>query len=100
MAGDIQDVTELAQRIRAWMCIAVEGNAVCADCVTSDAARHPARVEWASANLGVVLCINCCGVHRKLGAHVSKPLSIRMDAWAEGMVAAMEAAMAISKDTP
>ena len=36
---------------------------------------------WASANLGVYLCLNCSGVHRSLGTHITQVRSITMDAW-------------------
>eukprot|EP00730_Choanoeca_flexa_P001218 TRINITY_DN10534_c0_g1_i4.p1 TRINITY_DN10534_c0_g1~~TRINITY_DN10534_c0_g1_i4.p1 ORF type:complete len:1007 (+),score=285.16 TRINITY_DN10534_c0_g1_i4:134-3154(+) len=52
----------------------VEGNQVCADCGNEE-------VEWASINLGIVLCINCSGVHRSLGVHISKVRSILLDRW-------------------
>ncbi|CAI8024340.1 Arf-GAP with coiled-coil, ANK repeat and PH domain-containing protein 2 [Geodia barretti] len=45
--------------------LAIPGNLTCADCSSS-------AVEWASVNLGLVLCIQCSGVHRGLGVHVSK----------------------------
>ena len=44
---------------------AVPGNALCADCGS-------ASPGWASCNLGVLICIDCSGVHRSLGAHVTK----------------------------
>jgi len=50
------------------------GNEECADC----GALGP---EWASANQGTVICIDCAGVHRSLGAHISKVKSTRLDAW-------------------
>lgn len=36
---------------------------------------------WASANLGIFLCLNCSGCHRSLGVHISQVRSITMDAW-------------------
>ncbi len=49
-------------------------NTVCADCN----ARDP---DWASANLGILLCIQCSGVHRSLGTHISK---VRLEQEEEG----------------
>jgi len=48
-------------------------NAVCADCGSST------RVEWVSLNLGIILCIECGGIHRSLGTHVSKIRSLTLD---------------------
>ena len=30
------------------------------------------RPSWASWNLGVFLCIQCSGIHRRMGTHISK----------------------------
>ncbi|CAB3411411.1 unnamed protein product [Caenorhabditis bovis] len=50
----------------------VPGNEVCADCGSS-------TPKWVSINLGVVLCIECSGVHRSLGVQISKVRSLTMD---------------------
>ncbi|KAJ5591783.1 uncharacterized protein N7459_002152 [Penicillium hispanicum] len=50
-----------------------EGNHWCADCGSSS------KVEWVSINLGIVLCIECSGIHRSLGTHISKIRSLTLD---------------------
>ena len=56
----------------------VPGNSLCADC------GRP-NPDWASLNLCVLICQRCSGVHRHLGAHVSKvrSTSLDRDAWTE-----------------
>lgn len=48
-------------------------NHYCADC------GQQSKVEWISINLLVVLCIDCSGVHRSLGTHISKVRSLTLD---------------------
>lgn len=58
---------------RAYMIIlAMPGNEICADC----SAPQP---RWASINLGITLCIECAGIHRSLGVHLSKVRSLTLD---------------------
>ena len=49
-------------------------NQSCADC-------GGAQPVWASINLGILLCIECSGIHRSLGVHVSKVRSLELDKW-------------------
>ncbi|KAJ8627292.1 hypothetical protein MRB53_020599 [Persea americana] len=51
-------------------------NRICADCGAPDP-------KWASANIGVFICLKCCGVHRGLGPHISKVLSVTLDDWSD-----------------
>ena len=69
---------------------AIAGNQRCADCCATDRGE-PVVPSWASSNLGTLFCIRCSGVHRKLGAHVSKVLSIKIDSWSEAQLQRMEA---------
>ncbi|AAS54097.1 AFR725Cp [Eremothecium gossypii ATCC 10895] len=50
-------------------------NSACCDC------RSDKQVEWISLNILCVVCINCSGVHRSLGAHVSKMRSLTLDSF-------------------
>lgn len=45
--------------------------------------------EWASLNLGILFCIECSGVHRNLGSHISKVRSLTLDEWPPGHIAVM-----------
>ena len=61
--------SKLLQQVRA----ADAGNLQCADCSSAS------KVEWVSINLGIVLCIECSGIHRSLGTHISKVRSLTLD---------------------
>jgi len=63
--------------------IRIPGNSTCADC-KSDV------VEYASYNIGVFLCANCAGVHRSLGAHISKVKHLKLGSWEDSQVKRME----------
>ncbi|CAJ1086120.1 LOW QUALITY PROTEIN: arf-GAP with Rho-GAP domain%2C ANK repeat and PH domain-containing protein 2 [Xyrichtys novacula] len=58
-----------------------EANRSCADC------RAP-QPEWASVNLGVVICKKCAGQHRSLGPSISKVRSLKLDSsiWSNALV--------------
>ncbi|KAM7343301.1 ARF GTPase-activating protein GIT1 [Cochliomyia hominivorax] len=47
---------------------------VCGDCGASDP-------SWASINRGILLCSDCCSVHRSLGRHISIVKSLRQGTW-------------------
>ncbi|KAL5509121.1 hypothetical protein EMCRGX_G004415 [Ephydatia muelleri] len=43
--------------------------------------------EWASLNLGCLLCIECSGVHRMLGSHITRVRSLALDEWTPELIA-------------
>ncbi|KAK3738015.1 hypothetical protein RRG08_066816 [Elysia crispata] len=61
-------------KIRMEQLLAIPGNSQCCDC-------GAAEPRWASINLGCTLCIECSGIHRSFGVHMSKVRSITLDTW-------------------
>ncbi|VDK81712.1 unnamed protein product [Litomosoides sigmodontis] len=62
----------------------IPGNDNCADCDAS-------KPDWASLNLGTLICIECSGIHRNLGSHISKVRSLDLDDWPMEYLNVMEA---------
>ncbi|XP_044306375.1 arf-GAP with SH3 domain, ANK repeat and PH domain-containing protein 1 isoform X2 [Varanus komodoensis] len=48
------------------------GNDVCCDCGSPDP-------TWLSTNLGILTCIECSGIHREMGVHISRIQSLELD---------------------
>jgi Arf-GAP/SH3 domain/ANK repeat/PH domain-containing protein len=53
---------------------ALSGNDRCVDCST-----NKDKPTWLSTNLGVLVCIECSGIHRDLGVHLSRIQSLTLD---------------------
>jgi len=58
-------------------------NSKCADCSNTE-------TNWASINIGIFICIECAGIHRKLGTHITQVRSITMDRWEDDTVKTMK----------
>uniref|UniRef100_A0AAY5EE11 ArfGAP with SH3 domain, ankyrin repeat and PH domain 1b n=1 Tax=Electrophorus electricus TaxID=8005 RepID=A0AAY5EE11_ELEEL len=50
----------------------IPGNEVCCDCGAADP-------KWLSTNLGILTCIECSGIHREMGVHISRIQSMELD---------------------
>ncbi|KAL5530004.1 GCS1 [Sanghuangporus sanghuang] len=59
------------------------GNKVCIDC------SNP-NPQWASLSFAVFMCLQCAGVHRGLGVHISFVRSVSMDTWQEEQIRRMK----------
>eukprot|EP00347_Sterkiella_histriomuscorum_P007622 403348208 len=59
-----------------------ESNNKCFDC------GSPAP-QWASISHGILICMNCTSIHRRLGVSVSQVRSINLDIWTEKHITMM-----------
>ncbi|XP_078536175.1 ARF GTPase-activating protein GIT1 isoform X7 [Lissotriton helveticus] len=57
----------------------VQRSEVCADCSAPDPG-------WASINRGVLICDECCSVHRSLGRHISMVKHLRHSSWPSSLL--------------
>ncbi|KAG0197100.1 hypothetical protein BGX28_009383, partial [Mortierella sp. GBA30] len=69
---EVDDMEHLGTRLLQLMREANSANNICAEC----GAKNP---DWCAINLGILICIDCSGIHRSLGTHISKVRSFTLD---------------------
>ncbi|KAM3875061.1 arf-GAP with coiled-coil, ANK repeat and PH domain-containing protein 2 [Diretmus argenteus] len=72
--GDPQPGPPSARAPALGVALGGPGNQRCCDCGEEEP-------RWASVNLGITMCIECSGIHRSLGVHLSKVRSLTLDSW-------------------
>lgn len=60
----------------------IPGNQHCVDCGKSNP-------DWASITYGVLMCLQCSGIHRSYGVQVSYVRSIQYDTWNQQQIVAL-----------
>ncbi|TDL29831.1 ArfGap-domain-containing protein [Rickenella mellea] len=58
-------------------------NKICVDC------SNP-NPQWASISFAVFMCLQCAGMHRGFGVHISFVRSVSMDTWQEDQIRRMK----------
>ncbi|KAI0005132.1 ArfGap-domain-containing protein [Russula compacta] len=58
-------------------------NKFCVDCANPNP-------QWASLSFAVFICLQCAGIHRGFGVHISFVRSVSMDTWQEDQVRRMK----------
>nr|XP_032817645.1 arf-GAP with SH3 domain, ANK repeat and PH domain-containing protein 2 isoform X1 [Petromyzon marinus] len=70
-SDECDSATDLTKDIIADI-LRTPGNNSCCDCDAPDP-------SWLSTNLGILTCIECSGIHREMGVHVSRIQSLTLD---------------------
>ena len=70
--GENQGLVEFQQTLVNYI-RNIPSNNLCCDCGGSS------DVTWLSTNFGVIVCIECSGIHREMGVHISKIQSLILD---------------------
>ena len=58
-------------------------NLVCFECGEE-------QPQWASVNNGIIICLDCCGTHRSLGADISLCRSMKLGMWTDKQLSMLE----------
>ncbi|CAF1325013.1 unnamed protein product, partial [Didymodactylos carnosus] len=66
--------SQLADQAMIQVIKQMPGNSTCADC-------DQTNPNWASLNLGALICMDCASLHRNLGTHLSRVRSLELDEW-------------------
>ncbi|WWC68030.1 uncharacterized protein I206_101949 [Kwoniella pini CBS 10737] len=64
----------------------LDGNRKCADCGKGMRSSRWATISIRETPMVLFICIRCCGIHRSLGTHISKPRSVDLDLWTPEMI--------------
>ena len=70
--GENQGLVEFQQTLVNYI-RNIPSNNMCCDCGGST------DVTWLSTNFGVIVCIECSGIHREMGVHITKIQSLTLD---------------------
>ncbi|XP_039580395.1 ARF GTPase-activating protein GIT2 isoform X11 [Passer montanus] len=74
LAGPVTGPAAAAAAAGPAMAKRLRSSEVCADCSAQDPC-------WASINRGILICDECCSVHRSLGRHISQVRHLKHTPW-------------------